>query len=71
VLELVREANVHVVDGAVVGDAVVGPLGKSADVLGDATCIEQAELLQHCAAVPGEIARIGACRAVGLRQREL
>ena len=53
------------------GNAIVGPLGEGADVLGDPAGVEQAELLEHNTVVPREIARIGATGAVGIGRREL
>ena len=54
-----------------VGNAVVGPLSKGADVLGDSAGIEQAEFLEHYPVVLREITRIGTGGAVGIGRRDL
>lgn len=59
-LELVGVAQVHIVDAAVVGDAVVSPLREHAEVFGEFARQEQAGLLQHDVAVlPERVGRIG------------
>ena len=42
---MISITKIDVIDGAVMGNAVVGPLGECANMLGNPAGIEQAQLL--------------------------